>query len=91
MTERIELNTDRLLLRPFRLEDVDDMLEYASDPEWARYLRDQPQPFTRERAEERVAKSVLESWETHPIWAVVLDGKVIGDIVIIIDIKIEIG
>ena len=89
--EQFELTAARLLLRPFSLGDVDDVLEYASDPEWARYLDRVPQPFTRRAAEERVARSVLESWETHPTWAMVLDRKVIGGIVLIVDVRHEIG
>jgi len=37
-TERIELRTKRLLLRPPEVGDVDDVMAYASDPEVARYL-----------------------------------------------------
>ena len=85
MTERVELRTERLLLRPFELADVDDVLDYASDPEWARFLGKVPQPFTRRAAEERVARSVLESWETHPTWAIVLNRKVVGSIVLMMD------
>ena len=80
MTEPTELKTERLLLRPFRLEDVDDVFAYAKDPEWAWYFPRVPKPFTRQAAEERVARHVLESWETHPTWAVVLHEKVIGGI-----------
>ena len=32
------IKTDRLILRLFSLVDVEDILLYASDPEWARYL-----------------------------------------------------
>ena len=90
MTERMELKTERLLLRLFKLEDVDDVFEYASDEEWGRYL-DLPQPFIRKAAEERVARNVLESWETHPTWAVVLDQRVVGLIVLMIDVQNEIA
>ena len=90
-TEPVELRTRRLLLRPFRLEDVDDVFDYASDPEWARYLGNVSQPFTRRAAEERVARDVLESWETHPNWAIVLNRKVIGGMVLMIDVQHEIG
>jgi RimJ/RimL family protein N-acetyltransferase len=38
------IKTERLRLRPFSLQDVDDVLSYASDPEWARYLP-VPQPY----------------------------------------------
>ena len=78
--EKVELKTDRLLLRPYRLEDVDDLFEYRSDAEWARYLPHVPQPYTRTAAEEAVARNVLESWETDPTWATVLDQKVIGGV-----------
>ena len=88
---RVELQTERLLLRAFKLEDVDDVFDYASDPEWARYLDRVPQPFTRKAAEERVARGVLESWESHPTWAIVLDRKVIGGVVLMIDLQNEIG
>ena len=91
MTESTELRTERLLLRPFRLSDIDDVLEYASDPEWARYLPREPQPYTREAAEKSVARRVLESWKTHPNWAIVFDEKVVGGIILMIDVKHEIG
>jgi len=38
------LETARLQLRPFRLQDVDDVLVYATEPAWARYLP-VPQPY----------------------------------------------
>ena len=31
MADRVELKTDRLLLRPYRLTDVDDLFKYRSD------------------------------------------------------------
>ncbi len=83
-----ELRTERLHLRPFQLEDVDDVFEYASDPEWAPYLPI-PQPYQRHDAEEFIAKQVLASWETSPAWAVVLDGKVVGGLSVRIDAKNE--
>ena len=91
MADKVELKTERLLLRPFRPEDVDDVFEYARDPEWARYLTREPQPYTRKAAEESVARHVLESWETHPTWAIVLSQKVVGGIVLMIDVEHEIG
>ena len=90
MTERIELETDHLLLRPFGLADVDDVFAYASDPEWARFLP-VPQPYVKLDAEEFVARRILASWETNPLWAVVLSGTVIGGINLRIDLQNEIG
>ena len=80
MTERVELKTERLLLRPFRLEDLDDVFEYPRDPEWAKYLWTLPQPYTREDAEEFVARAVISTWETNPIFAIAMDSTVIGAI-----------
>ena len=76
----MELKTERLLLRPFRLEDVEDVLEYAKDPEWSRYNHEVP--FTRRNAEEFLARSVLTSWETNPAFAIEHDSKVIGEAVL---------
>jgi len=91
LVERIELRTERLLLRPFRVSDVDDALAYRDDEEFARYLPWVPQPFTRRDAEEFVARNVLESWETSPTFAVVLDGRVIGTINLEVDAKNQIA
>jgi len=33
MGKVVELRTERLLLRPFTLDDVEDVLEYDNDPE----------------------------------------------------------
>ena len=48
LNERVELRTDRLLLRPFDFRDVDDVLAYASEPKFGRYLP-VPQPYTARR------------------------------------------
>ncbi len=88
MTEPVELRTERLVLRPFRLDDVEDVFAYASDPEWARYLP-VPQPYARQHAVEFVAQRVLASWDINPVWALVLSGKVVGGIGLRIDLQDE--
>ena len=80
MTEIVELTIDRLLLRPFRLDDVDDVLTFASDTEMSRYVSHIPQPYTRRDAEEFVSKQVLLSWETQLRFAIVFDAQVVGGI-----------
>lgn len=74
-----ELGTDRLLLRPYRMSDVDAVFEYGKDPEWGRYL-DVPQPYTRRSAEADVARAVLADPENAPIWAIVYENRVVGGI-----------
>ena len=91
MIERIELRTERMLLRPFKVGDVEDALAYRDDEEFARYLPWVPQPFTRRDAEEFVARNVLEPWDTSPTFAVLLDGHVIGTINLEVDAKNQIA
>ena len=79
LNERVELTTERLLLRPFAFDDVDDVLNYASDPEVARYVP-LPQPYTRDDAVEFVARQVLADWSSRPLFAIVFEHHVIGGI-----------
>ncbi len=78
MTVHVELRTERLLLRPFQVDDVADALAYRNDLEFARFLSHIPQPFTKCDAEAFVALNMSEPWETSPTFAVVLGGTVIG-------------
>ena len=59
MTGLVCLRTHRLPLRPFEMADAEAVLDCASDAEWAKYLDNVPQPFTRRDAELRVARNVL--------------------------------
>jgi ribosomal-protein-alanine N-acetyltransferase len=78
--QRTELRTERLLLRPWRLTDVDDAFSYGSDPEWGRFLWMTPQPYTRRDAEEWVARCVLNTWETDAQFAIEFEGHVCGGV-----------
>lgn len=77
MVARVELKTERLLLRPFTFEDVADVVAYAADEEWGRFLI-LPRPYTVRDGEEFVARQLLRSWETEPGFAITLGGRVIG-------------
>lgn len=90
MNEPVELRTERLLLRPFWLVDVGDILRYCTDPEWARFLP-VPQPYTRQDAEEFVAGRVLVSWATDPSWMMVFGERVIGVVDLHINVVHEIA
>ncbi len=75
MTKPTELTTERLLLRPFRLSDIGDVLRYASDPEWAAFY---PRPYDRGVTEHMVARSVVISWEREAVFAIEAAGRVVG-------------
>lgn len=80
MVERTQLKTERLLLRPLKFEDLDDVLAYAVDEEWSKYLIAVESPYTRRSGEEYMASAVLTSWQERPIFAIELDRRVIGGI-----------
>jgi ribosomal-protein-alanine N-acetyltransferase len=74
------LSTARLTLRAYRFEDVDDVVAYANDEEWSRYLIGPPYPYQRSDAIQFLARQALSDWALHPTWAVVVAGKAIGGI-----------
>jgi RimJ/RimL family protein N-acetyltransferase len=80
MIAPIVLRTERLLLRLFEPGDVEDVLSYRDDREFARFLSHVPQPFTRNDARAFVALNIAEPWDCSPTFAVVLDGRVIGTV-----------
>lgn len=87
--EPIELRTERLHLRPFLAHDVDDVLRYAVDDEWRRYLLNPPQVYTREHAEELVARYLRADWNSNPNFALVLNGCVVGHVGFVIDSRVR--
>ncbi len=84
------IKTDRLKLRLFSLKDVEDVLLYASDPEWARFLP-VPQPYTRADAEKFVAGQLLRDRKSRLCWAIEHAGSVIGGINIRFDFDNRVG
>lgn len=73
------IETARLRLRPYRLDDVDQVLAVSMDPEWARFLP-VPIPYRRRDAEEFVARQFLVERAATPSWAIELDGSYAGGI-----------
>lgn len=66
----VELETERLLLRPFREEDLDAYAEMCADPEVMRYLL-VGRTFSREESWEHMA-TILGHWQLrgYGLWAV---------------------
>lgn len=73
------LHTPRLLLRPHRLADAEDIFGFAADAQWARFLP-LPSPYERVHAEEFVASCLLQDRATSVTWAIEHDGRVVGGI-----------
>lgn len=74
------IETDRVALRPFRFEDIDDVLSYATDSEWGRYLLGVPQPYRRSDAVQFLARQALLDRAAHPTWAIVVGEAVVGGV-----------
>jgi RimJ/RimL family protein N-acetyltransferase len=83
------IRTDRLLLRPFDTNDLDDVFAYRRLPEVNRYLYSEPS--TREETRENLAKWTAQDQITEDgnslALAVTLDGQVIGEA----DLKLRSG
>jgi RimJ/RimL family protein N-acetyltransferase len=82
------IRTDRLLLRPTRLDDVDDVLARRSDPEVAEF-QDWTLPYTRERAEQSVTQAMSLDGPTVDEWwmltvADAADTTVYGDLAVLL-------
>jgi len=80
MEGRIELRTERLVLRPFQTRDVGDAMAYRNDEEFVRFLPHIRLPFTNQDAEAFVVRNMTEPWDVCPTFAVEFDGKVIGTV-----------
>jgi ribosomal-protein-alanine N-acetyltransferase len=74
-----ELTTPRLRLRPYRWQDLDDIMAYATSETWARYLP-VPWPYTRRDGERFLASQVLLDREREPCWAIEFEGHVVGGV-----------
>lgn len=82
MTLRIE--TERLILRPILMSDLEDLYEYQSNPEIVRYIPWPPRTMeqVQEAAQKTIdtAKSNLQEVNDHIVlvWELKSSGKVIG-------------
>jgi ribosomal-protein-alanine N-acetyltransferase len=73
------IKTERLVLQPWSFEDLSDVLSYAADEEWGRYLP-VPRPYGVADARRFVAAQVLLDRKQHASWSVRYDGRGAGGI-----------
>ena len=73
------IETTRLLLRPYRWDDIDDLIGFASDESWSLYTRP-PFPYSRENAQEFLADRVGLSRPDQTVWCLEFENQMIGDV-----------
>ena len=90
MTQRIEISTMRLLLRPFRLDDAERVQQLAADFDIANTTLRIPHPYPKGAAEEWIAghKQLIEKSIEFP-FAIILkkSSELIGAISLMPDIQ----
>jgi aminoglycoside 6'-N-acetyltransferase len=80
----LRIETERLILRPMQMEDVDDLLEYQSNPEIVRYIPWPPRTLEQVKtaAEDVVKTCTFQLNEEKDyivfVWELKSSGKVIG-------------
>jgi [ribosomal protein S5]-alanine N-acetyltransferase len=82
------IRTERLVLRPWSFDDAGDVLLYANDVEWSRYLRI-AQPYSLEDARAFIATQMSLNRQQHSSWAIEHKARVVGGInVRLLDLRI---
>ncbi|HEY5802722.1 MAG TPA: GNAT family N-acetyltransferase [Lysobacter sp.] len=75
----VRLDGNGFVLRPWRADDLEDLLEHADDLRVVRGLSDRfPHPYTRLDGERFLAGDVVDL--TDPIFAIEVDGRACGGI-----------
>lgn len=71
----VELKTERLVLRPFKISDLDDFFEYASVPGVGEMAG-----WNHHESKETTLMILNDFIENHKTFAIVLNGKVVGSL-----------
>jgi RimJ/RimL family protein N-acetyltransferase len=83
MTNPYSLETERLIIRPFMLEDAEDLYAYLSRPKVMRYLYSEPRSLEEAQAIalDRSQRVTLEQADSITLACVLRsEGRVIGDV-----------
>jgi len=80
MTTKHTIETERLLLRPFTLDDVPDVVEYAKDIDVYRWTLNIPHPYSDKHAREYIA-SCLEKYEKREAFDLAIASKETGRVI----------
>ncbi|MFA7249168.1 MAG: GNAT family protein [Dehalococcoidia bacterium] len=73
------IETARLTLRPFQLNDADALFQYSKDEEFALFAMD-GEPATIDSARRRIERAVTTQWTDCQRFAILREGLLIGSI-----------
>ena len=77
------ISSERLILRPIVIEDLEVIQNYSIDTEWHRFL----DFHTKESVEEFVTKAVNSPWEEHARFSIMFDNHMVGGVGLYIEMK----
>ena len=72
------IKTERLLLRPYHWDDIDDSLNLSFEERCSRYIR-APYPYYRKDGQEFLADRVGLSRPDQSVWCVEKENQMVGD------------
>jgi len=78
------ITSKRLVLRPCRYGDADDLFSYANDEEWSRYISP-PYPYLRDYADKFVEERINGHSNQWVGWCLDYEDRMVGNIDLILD------
>ena len=79
------IRTNRLVLRPHRLDDFDAMSRYMADPKFSEYAAASPRTDAATAARAWLERSQQLDWQSEPHWGVWLVDELVGGVSLRID------
>ncbi len=79
------IRTERLTLRPHRLDDFEAMSRYMADPLFSEYEAGSPPTDPAAAARDWLARAQQLDWRTEPHWGVWCDEELVGGVSLRID------
>ena len=79
------IRTNRLVLRPHRLDDFDAMSRYMADPKFSQYAAASPRADAASAARAWLERSQQLDWQSEPHWGVWLVDELVGGVSLRID------
>ena len=74
------IRAQRLILRPFRESDVQEVFQYLQDREMGRYLEGSTAPPTKGETAKIIARHIQVDWSQRGVWAMTINDLPVGGV-----------